>query len=215
MKPGRKPGTTVTPWTDAELARLTEVYPRMQMKVLRPPFPGRTRASLNLRAQKAGIGKAPDYDHPSRIKPGETPWNKGKHYQPGGRCAETQFKPGHDSGRTDPIGIERDYAGYLYRKTDDKPCIANQRASKDGNWTLVHHLIYEQAHGTIPKGCIVVFRDGNRRNFALPNLECITRAERMRRNSRHTRYGKDLNRVIAQRIALVRKLNQLKQDNQS
>lgn len=41
------------------------------------------------------------------------------------------------------------------------------------------------AQWAIPNGYVVVFRDGNKQNFSVENLELITRRELMNRNSLH------------------------------
>lgn len=40
---------------------------------------------------------------------------------------------------------------------------------------LKHRVIWEQAYGPVPEGCFIVFVDGNKRNFDLSNLRCVTR----------------------------------------
>ncbi|MCL2225091.1 MAG: HNH endonuclease [Defluviitaleaceae bacterium] len=45
----------------------------------------------------------------------------------------------------------------------------------DGMWRYKHIFLWEQAHGKpVPTGHHVVFGDGNKRNFDLANLFCIT-----------------------------------------
>lgn len=41
----------------------------------------------------------------------------------------------------------------------------------------LHRVIWEEFHGPIPKGSQIVFFDGNKRNFDLQNLACMTAAE--------------------------------------
>lgn len=47
----------------------------------------------------------------------------------------------------------------------------------------------------------------HRDSITLDRLELVTRAENMRRNSRHTRYPPDLNAVMQLKGALTRKIN--------
>jgi hypothetical protein len=42
---------------------------------------------------------------------------------------------------------------------------------------LLHRNLYEKLHGTIPKGHVVIFADGNSDNFDLGNLLLITKRE--------------------------------------
>lgn len=208
-----KAGSKTVPWTTTDVARLAALYPHLTMPELLPHFPGRTVIALKNMVQKHSMTKAAEYVPAGRIKKGQAPWNKGKHYQPGGNCSTTQFKPGRKSDSALPVGAEREIGGYIWRKVSNKPRKGKHLGkSTDPNWQQLHHIIYQQTHGPIPKGMVIAFNDGNLRNFDPANLEAITSVESMRRNSRHNRYPDDLNRVIAQRIALVRKLNQLKED---
>jgi hypothetical protein len=75
---------------------------------------------------------------------------------------------------------------------------------------MKHRLIWEQAYGPMPKGTIIIFKDKNRRNFALDNLEAITLKENMERN-RMTKYPPELRNLIKLNNKLKKKLNE-KQD---
>jgi site-specific recombinase XerD len=55
--------------------------------------------------------------------------------------------------------------------------------------------VWETIYGKIPDGQIVVFKDGDRANFDIENLELITREENMRRNTIQN-YPDDLQKVI-------------------
>lgn len=140
----------------------------------------------------------------TRFHAGHTPWNKGLSWDSGGRSHETRFKPGHRGGIAaevyKPVGTERiSKDGYLERKIhDDMPL---QR-----RWRAVHLIVWEAANGPLPKGHAVVFRNGDKRDIRLENLELVTRAELMRRNTRHN-LPPEINEVIGLRAALVRKIN--------
>lgn len=43
--------------------------------------------------------------------------------------------------------------------------------------------IWETANGKIPKGCSISFKDGNPLNVELSNLECLTKAQMIEKNS--------------------------------
>lgn len=140
----------------------------------------------------------------TRFQPGQAAWNKGTQFRPGGRCQETQFKKGHRGGRAlevyQPIGTERiNKDGYLERKINDGMPLQKR-------WRAVHLLVWEAANGPLPAGHAVVFKDGDKTHIALDNLECITRAELMRRNTRHN-LPKELSDLIALRAALNRRIN--------
>ena len=92
---------------------------------------------------------------------------------------ETQFKPGHRSNWM-PIGSTRLIDGYLYRKVSDVPNVVHTV-----NWKVEHVLIWERAHGPVPPGHALAFRNHDRTDTRLDNLECITRRALMARNTIH------------------------------
>lgn len=184
----------------------------------------RTPSSVAQRAEVLGLSKDPEYlardayrfngqhvggiEH--RFKPGQAPPNKGKPMPASVRakCAPTMFKkgrPAHEARNYQPIGtlrISKD--GYLERKvTDDHPVPARR-------WVGVHRLVWEAANGPVPTGHVVVFMPGRRTasesGITLDALELVTRAELMRRNTRH-RFPKELADLIALRASLTRKIN--------
>ena len=143
-----------------------------------------------------GVGKA------SRFPPGHAPANKGLH-RPGwasGRMRETWFRKGERRGRAalnyQPVGSERfSKDGYLQRKTNED--LPFQR-----RWRMVHVLLWEAAHGPVPPGHAIAFRNGNRRDVRLENLECISRRQLMQRNTIH-----NLPAALAQTVQLLGALN--------
>lgn len=52
-----------------------------------------------------------------------------------------------------------------------------------GKWQLLSHYTWEKAHGPVPHGCIIAYKDGDTMNCELDNLMLMTRAENMERNS--------------------------------
>lgn len=203
-------------WDVDSDALLRELYPDFPSKLLADHF-GCTLTALYQRAYKLGLKKSEAYlasPYAQRLRRGDevgkayrfpkghVPVNKGLR-RPGwapGRMAETQFKKGQMCGAAQhnyvPIGTERlSKDGYRERKvTDDHPVPARR-------WVGVHILIWQEARGPVPKGMCLAFRDHDKTHIALDNLELITRAERMRRNTIH-RYPLE----VKQAIRLVGKL---------
>jgi hypothetical protein len=107
-----------------------------------------------------------------RFLPGLVPHNKGKKgfYAPGSE--KGWFKPGQMPSDTMPLGSERinayDYVEVKYSEKSGPP---------KNRWKGKHVLIWEKAHGPKPKSHVVVFADGNRRNFKLGNLVLVSRRE--------------------------------------
>ncbi len=177
--------------------------------------------SVYNRANALGIHKNPEWiaerarrrslspDHggrATRFNADQVPWNKGKPYDAGGRSAETRFKPGHRSGRAgamwQPVGSLRiNSDGYLQRKVNDDAPFYKR-------WRAEHIVVWEAANGPLPAGHAIVFKDGDKMNCDLENLECITRQELMLRNTVH-RYGPEIAGLSQLRGALKRQINKL------
>ena len=64
------------------------------------------------------------------------------------------------------------------------------RSDCNDNFVPKQRLIWEQANGPLPPGYVVIFKDGNKRNFALDNLAAVTRYECMEMN-RHDLFSSD------------------------
>lgn len=97
------------------------------------------------------------------------PDNAGKRYSPA-----TEFKTGGLPHNTWPIGtvVERD--GYLWKKVDDKP---GHGVASRFNWRQLHRIVWEEANGPIPKGHVLIFKDGDRHHIELDNLILVTNGE--------------------------------------
>jgi hypothetical protein len=94
--------------------------------------------------------------------------------------------------------------GYLQRKVSDTGHGAT-------DWRAVHALVWESAHGPIPKGSVVIFKPGRKTTdesaIAADGLECLSRAELMRRNSVHSKYPPEIARLVQLRGAINRQIN--------
>jgi len=208
-------------WTPDEDAVLRWLYPNMKTEHLAPYF-SRSVRSLYQRATLLGVKKSaewraskeasllkrqPEIGEPGRFKPGHIPFNKGLRrpgYSPG-RMASTQFKKGEMAGaalkKWVPLGTKRfSKEGYLEVKF-------RERNGLYGNWKGVHTMMWERKHGPVPKGFALAFKDGDKTHIRLSNLELISRAELLRRNSVHN-LPKELQAVIQLAGALKRKVRE-------
>jgi HNH endonuclease len=138
-----------------------------------------------------------------RYEKGHIPANKGLR-RPGwsaGRMKETQFKKGMRSGKAAEhvmtVGSTRLVEGYVYVKVSEVPNVPYTV-----NWKAQHHLIWTQAYGPIPRGCVLIFRNGDRLDVRLDNLECVSRRALMARNTIH-----NLPPALARTIQLLGALN--------
>ena len=216
-----KPTSNRRHWTQPEEQLLTQLYPDTPMPALIQQL-GFTASAIYQKARSLGLHRSPEYlasEHACRLrkgdnvgaatrfKPGNQSWNKGKQgWKAGGRSAETRFKPGNRPHTWVPIGTEQIRDGYLWRKVTD--------GHGRHDWRQVHVMLWEQHNGPVPKGLILVFRDRNKQNIQLDNLELITRAENCRRNSIH-RYPPELQEVMRLQKKLERAIREHADEKQN
>ena len=74
-------------------------------------------------------------------------------------------------------------------------------------------ILWEEVNGPVPHGHIVVFCDKNAANIEISNLELITRAENMRRNTIH-RYPSELKETIRQLGKLKKAISEASNEKQ-
>ena len=104
-----------------------------------------------------------------KFRKGQAPHNKGKKmpkevYE---KVKHTMFAKGNVPPNHRPVGSERiSKDGYIEVKV-----------AEPNKWRLKQRVVYEEAKGKIPEGCPIIFLDGNKRNFDIDNLRCITRSE--------------------------------------
>lgn len=104
-----------------------------------------------------------------KFRKGQTPHNKGKKmpkevYE---KVKHTMFAKGNVPPNHRPVGSERiSKDGYIEVKV-----------AEPNKWRLKQRVVYEEAKGKIPEGCPIIFLDGNKRNFDIDNLRCITWSE--------------------------------------
>jgi len=118
----------------------------------------------------------------SQIQPGTPGWNKGMKqidYMSTETIAKTRktcFKKGnqpHNTAAGDgEISLRKHKSGtqYLFIRT------------KLGVWEPWHRVLWEKENGPIPDGYCLWFKNENTLDCKLKNLECITRAENLKRN---------------------------------
>ena len=211
------------PWTGEEIELLKVCYEDTPTSELAELL-GRPIRGVWLKAQQIGVGKSLeciaemsrqkmlDPNHPARkhqIKPGNVPRNKGVK-SPGvshGRMSATQFKKGQRSINWMPIGATRKCDGYVLVKVSDIP-----KVPYFVNWLPLHILLWEEKHGPVKPGHVVRFKDGNKENIDITNLESISRADLARRNSIHN-MPPELKQVIQLNGALKRRLRTLEERN--
>lgn len=222
---------TRRPWTAAEDCSLTRLY-RDHSAAECARALGRTTSAVQQRVSVLGLSKSPEWiaertrqkwtegayesNRKGMFQKGQEAWNKGKpqaEWMPATsrrRCARTQFRRGEMHGMAQhnwvPVGSQKIRDGQLVRKVTDDPEIYPA-----ARWQPVSRIVWEAAHGPIPDGHAVVFKPGARTTveaeITLDRLECITRAELMRRNSYHTHLPPEVAQLVQLRGAITRKIN--------
>lgn len=150
------------------------------------------------KANEMGIKKAPGFyqSHAYKIslskegkgqfKKGQVSHNKGKPMSDElkAKFAHTWFKKGHEPHNTKHDGYTR----------ISKDGYQEIRIAK-GKFMFLHRKVWEEVNGPVPPGHALVFKDGNKLNCAIENLDVLSRAQLMQRNTIH-HYPDELKGVI-------------------
>ncbi len=207
-------------WTAAEDRVLRRLYPdayakdiahrlglRLEQVHRRANFLGLKKSKAFLQKELAAQGRRlRKVGAAHRYPKGHVPANKGLR-RPGwsvGRMRETQFKKGQFPVGKDPefyvLGALRvNTDGYIDMRISFRPGALG--------WRALHKIIWEDANGPIPMGHILRFRNGDKLDVCLENLELITLAENCRRNSIH-RLPLDLKAAIQINGQLKRRIRE-------
>ncbi|HHN3312994.1 TPA: HNH endonuclease signature motif containing protein, partial [Pseudomonas aeruginosa] len=169
---------------------LLRLYPDMPNEVLAARL-NKTLQQICSKAYRLGLKKSPEFSKKIRQDWGSA----------------TRFKKGQKPHTWLPVGSTRISAdGYLQRKISDT-------GYPPRDWKGIHILLWEEHFGPIPTGHCVCFKDNNKQNVVIDNLELITRAERMRRNSIH-RYPPELKSAIRVISKLKRTIQEVEHEEQ-
>ena len=151
------------------------------------------------KAKRLGLKKSRQFlkescqqrENSGKFKKGLIPHNKGKKLsqETKEKLKPTMFKRGNRPHNAQPVGTEtKDKYGYVWVKI-----------AEPSEWKLKHHVAYGEP---VPTGHNVIFLDGNKYNFERGNLQLVSNAELMNRNTMH-RYPPEL-------VRLLKTLNKLK-----
>lgn len=223
-------------WSEQDFELLRRLYPSRPTTEVAKTL-GRSLSNIYAQATSLGLKKSQEFldsDESGLLRKGQTrpgsertqfqkgqvPFNKGLR-RPGwgpGRMKETQFQKGSRSGiaadNWRPVGtILSDHEGYLRIKVREAE--HGKEATGFGNtkvWPLYGRYIWEQHKGPIPPKHIVTFKDRDRSNCSIDNLELISMSENARRNSIWRTLPRELAEVIQLNGALKRKLRKLNEE---
>ena len=175
------------PWTDKHLDYLRTHYADTRAEDIARKVHHSVQ-SVWRTAARMGLKKSPEFlaqwgrlvsqtegAKASQFVKGHQPANKGKRIEEFmtaegiENSTRTRFRKGHRPANTRAVGTEVVHAdGYVFVKVDGGKPVLKQR------------YVWEQAHGPIPPGYCIRFRDGNRQNCDLSNLEMISRGDSAR-----------------------------------
>ena len=200
----------VKPWTFEQVRLLRELYPHKRTADIVGAV-GRSVHSIYRKASQIDIHKTQEFMSSeasghfvkgsqngarSQFQKGGVSWNKGmKGLQIGG--VQTQFKHGNRPLNYLPVGSEVIRTdGYKKTKVGDP-----------NKWVLTHRLVWNQAGNELPVHPeILRFKDGNKLNCTIENLDVSSKKELMAANSVQT-LPDDLRKVIHLHGVLTRTIN--------
>jgi len=79
----------------------------------------------------------------------------------------------------------------VYISKNHYPCIRIKNRK-----FAIHRIVWSNAYGSIPDGCVVHHKDENILNFQLSNLQMMTNQEHLRHHNKTTRFVYDKHRNI-------------------
>ena len=93
---------------------------------------------------------------------------------------DSRFQQGHS------VNAGRKLAGSASNGSETVDARGYVLLKHNGKWYYKHVMLWEQAHGqSVPEGHCITFGDGNKQNFSIENLFCLTAVE----NAIRTRNG--------------------------
>lgn len=161
-------------YTEEEKRFLSYYVSGHSYKEIQKEFIERFNWNITMSQLKSCIGRYKlNTGRTGQFKKGNVPHNKGKK----GVCAKGSekgwFKKGNVPVQHKEVGTERiTKDGYIEIKVEEP-----------NKWMLKHRFVWEQENGKVPKGYIVIFKDGNRLNTGLENLILVKRSVSLRMNN--------------------------------
>jgi hypothetical protein len=196
-------------WSPTEIEYLIANFPDTHTQDI-CDYLGRSYSSVSGQAYKLRLHKSESFRYNElqkqaerlktdgakfRFHPGSAPANKGQKmskevYR---KVSETMFKKGITPLNTKPEGYEvLDIDGYVKIKAD-------------GKMKYKHRFVWEQHNEKLKNGDVVRFKDGNKLNCSIENLELVSRSENMIKNTIH-RFPEEVKSTIKLLSKLKKKI---------
>lgn len=161
-------------WTEEKIEFMKDIIPGKSESEIRELF--NNKFGVVLTEGQIGNFKSRFHiksgTHGGRFYKGMTPANKGKKMSADmyKKCQATMFKKGQLPANHKEVGSERvNIYGYVEIKV-----------AEPNKWMLKHRYVY----GDIPKGYVLMFKDGNKLNCSKDNLILISRKDQVRFNQK-------------------------------
>lgn len=183
----KKMGGQIKPFTKQQETKIREEYLITPVKTLAAELgvhPGRVQRFLKREGLEIPLEIRKKRRSLTQFPKGNVPFNKGlkqtdwmspedlekvkKHWYKKGNIPHNVHPDGDGA-----LSMRRDPSGRYYQYIRTSLSV----------WELHHRVIWEKAHGPIPEGHVVAFKDDDTSNVTLENLELISMVENMYRNS--------------------------------
>lgn len=196
-------------WTSDMDAVVREYYPcKLTSEVA--DMLSLTPKQVLCRAKRLGLHKNPDVIAGIRengmFLKGHVPFNKGLKQQEFMTAEQiektkaTRFVKGQVPSNIKEIGYERiSVDGYVEVKTEK-------------GFVLKHRMLWEKHNGPIPKGHLIRFRNGNKLDVRIENLEMVTLSQNMKDNNIHN-YPPEIQTAIRSISNIRRRIKKYEQNN--
>lgn len=161
-------------YSEAQLVFVRTLYAEMTLEEVTKGFNRYFRTDVTVKQIRAMTkNHKMKSGRTGRFEKGQCSWNKGVSGYMGPNA--TSFKKGNRPKNWTPVGTERYETKGRYIKV---------KVAEPNEWKFKHRLVWEKHSGSVPKGHVIVFKDGDRENCEIDNLACISRGVLAQYNKR-------------------------------
>ena len=185
-------------WSDEEKQYLAEITPGRGYKEIQSMMSCKFGFDYTHHQIKGAITRNKlNTGRTGRFEKGHATWNKGTKGLT--KANVTSFKKGQKSHNYKPVGSERiTKDGYCEIKVSDT----------GRRWKSKHLVVYEKHRGKVPRGSVVIFLDGDKRNFDIDNLHLVTRGQLAMLNKNNLiQKDADLTKTAINVVDLMKKIS--------
>lgn len=193
-------------WTDEERQIVREMFADHYTAEIAKKL-NRGYSSISSEARKLGIKKSPAFKQMEKQKQSDRLQKDGAMYRfPKGNVSHNKGKkmPAHVYEKVKKSFFKKGHINHNALADFEETVHVDNRGvpvvkiKVPGNRRVIYKSVYVwEAHNgkKVPKGYNIVFKDGDTLNFTPDNLECISNAELLQRNTLH-QWPKELQTII-------------------